>query len=115
MPTLARRLSCTSILFIFTVAMLPFQTSHSDDFTDIHENWQLKRLMHPTKNQLSRELHQQVFIYIGLMDKDVNRAMDLYFDRIESIMLANVIVTDDEGNPKLDPETGAVMTEEDGC
>jgi len=114
MPTLAR-LFCTHLLFVFTVTLLPLHTAHSDSFINIHNNWQLKRLLHPTKSQLLREAHQQVFVYIGLMDKDVNRALDQNFDRIESIMLANVIVTDEEGKPRRHPETGEVMTEEDGC
>lgn len=61
------------------------------------------------------EQHQRIFTYIGLTDKEVDQALDENFERIDSFMIANVIITDEKGEPKRHPKTGEVLTEEDGC
>ena len=54
-------------------------------------------------------------IYEGMKDREVEHAFDNHFDRIESMMFVNTVVTDENGEPLKDPETGRVMTEPDGC
>jgi hypothetical protein len=54
-------------------------------------------------------------IYDGLTDKQIAKAMDTQFDRIESMMFVRTIVTNDEGNAVRDSETGQVIVEDDGC
>ena len=37
------------------------------------------------------------------------------YDRIESMMFVNTVVTDDDGVPLTDPKTGEFLVENDGC
>jgi uncharacterized spore protein YtfJ len=54
-------------------------------------------------------------IYEGMKDREVEHAMDNHFNRIQGMMYINTVVTDDDGLPLKDPETGIVVTEHDGC
>jgi hypothetical protein len=54
-------------------------------------------------------------IYDGMRSADVEKALDEAFDRIDSMMFVNTVVTDTEGAPVHDPETGQLVVEEDGC
>jgi len=77
--------------------------------------WQIQRLFSPSKSDLASELHGQIVIYSGLLDTEVERAMDLFFDRIGAMMFIQTISTDASGKPKIDPESGEVEAEDDGC
>jgi hypothetical protein len=77
--------------------------------------WQQRRLEYPTKPELQWESKNRVMIYEGMKDREVEHAFDNHFDRIESMMFVNTVVTDENGEPLKDPETGRVMTEPDGC
>lgn len=78
--------------------------------------WQRKAVLAPSGSQLSSEKqYATVYIYQGMRDKTVNRAMDEQFDRLEYMMFVNTVVTDRQGKPKLDTTTGEVMTESDDC
>ena len=79
------------------------------------EDYQLRTLLQPDEAQLSRESRGSVYIYDGLTDKLVHQAMDEQPERIQSMMFVNTQITDAAGNPALDPETGGILTEDDGC
>lgn len=79
------------------------------------DDWQVERLLSPTEAQLARDAAQKVFIYDGLTDRLVERVMDEQFDRIQSMMFTRVVITDTQGEPVKDPESGEVVVEEDGC
>ena len=77
--------------------------------------WQQRRLEQPTEAELQWERSGRVMIYEGMTDREVERALDKHFKRVESMMFINTVITDDEGNPLKDPESGEVMIEDDGC
>ncbi len=79
------------------------------------DDWQIERLLSPTEAQRAQDAAQKVFIYDGLTDRTVERVMDEQFPRIQSMMFTRVVVTDTEGEPVKDPDTGEVVVEEDGC
>ncbi|HHO67436.1 MAG TPA: hypothetical protein ENK12_00260 [Gammaproteobacteria bacterium] len=99
-----------SLLLITSIAVA--QGVHAG--TDA-SSWQMKRLMQPSRNDLQREQQDRVVIYHGLTDKAVATAMSRHFDRIEHMMFTGTVVTDDNGDAALDPETGEEITEDDGC
>ncbi|UCE89119.1 MAG: hypothetical protein JSW10_12615 [Pseudomonadota bacterium] len=80
----------------------------------IHD-WQLKRLFQPTEAQLQTEDRGQVFIYDGLTDKQVARAVSEQHHRMHAMMFTGVVKTDDYGEPLRDPATGEIVVEPDGC
>ena len=77
--------------------------------------WQQRRLEQPTKAELQWERNGHVMIYEGMTDREVEHAMTVHFNRVQSMMFVNTVVTDDKGNPVKDPESGKVVTEKDGC
>lgn len=107
-----RRLFLTSFILLLAFS----QQVGADEFAvNYSKLWQLKRLFNPSPRQVKMEQHQRIFTYIGLTDKELDLAMDENFDRIESFMIANIVITDERGKPKHHPKTGEVMTEDDGC
>ena len=76
---------------------------------------ELRRLFEPTPAELKAERAGQIFIYEGLRDVDVDRAMNEQFERIESMMFIRIKVTDHKGEVRRNPETGSVIVQDDGC
>ena len=79
------------------------------------QSWQLSLLFNPGEHQYEMERRGRVFIYDGLRDSDIKRAFNEQYDRIESMMFVNTVVTDDDGVPLTDPKTGEFLVENDGC
>jgi hypothetical protein len=82
---------------------------------DLQQSWQLSLLFNPSEYQYELERRGRVFIYDGLRDTEIEQALDEQYDRIEGMMFINTIVTDDDGVPLTDPETGELLVENDGC
>jgi hypothetical protein len=89
--------------------------SHSALADDPQQSWQLSLLFNPGDHQYEMERSGRVFIYDGLRDTVIEQALDEQYDRIEGMMFVNTVVTDDDGVPLTDPETGEVLVENDGC
>jgi hypothetical protein len=89
--------------------------SHSILADDPQQSWQLSLLFNPGDHQHEMERSGRVFIYDGLRDTVIEQALDEQYDRIEGMMFVNTVVTDDDGVPLTDPETGEVLVENDGC
>jgi hypothetical protein len=82
--------------------------------TDVYEIEQ-RRLFEPTDSERAAEHQGRIYIYDGLSDRDIQRAMRHHFDRIENMMFIRTIKTDNEGQFKRDPDTGHVEIVDDGC
>lgn len=78
------------------------------------EDWQLQRLLHPTAQQRAHERQGHVFIYDGLSDKEVDHALDLGFDRIDSMMFVNVKKSKDNDSVSASDDED-VDTDDAGC
>jgi hypothetical protein len=78
-------------------------------------NWQLSLLFDPGEQQYDMERRGRVFIYDGLRDTEVERALDEQYDRVESMMFVNTVITDEDGLPLKDEDTGEMLVEDDGC
>ncbi|MDH5445929.1 MAG: hypothetical protein OEY52_10250 [Gammaproteobacteria bacterium] len=78
-------------------------------------NWQLKRLFRPSEQQLQAEQNGFIFIYDGIKSNDVEKVMQEQFHRLDSMMFTGIIITNEDGEPVIDPKTGLAMREDDGC
>lgn len=78
------------------------------------DSYQQNALFQPSNNQLVRESQGLVYIYDGLTDKTIDKAMDGQPDRIKSMMFVNTKLTDENGNLLRDAETGEIL-EDDDC
>ena len=82
------------------------------------KQWQMARLLNPTQVDQKAEENGRVMIFDRLTDREVARALDEQFDRLEHMMFTRTVVTDDSGQPRKDPHTGELVTEsvyDDGC
>jgi hypothetical protein len=70
------------------------------------EQWQQRRLLEPTPAEVAGEQSGRVFIYDGVRDATVDRAMDEEFDRIQSMMF----IRTKQSNPD-----GEVVDYDDDC
>lgn len=82
---------------------------------DPARSWQLSLLFNPGEQQYEMESRGRVFIYDGLRDSEVERALDEQYDRVESMMFVNTVITDEDGVPMRDEDTGEMLVEDDGC
>ena len=79
------------------------------------QQWLLRRLNDPTPRERVHEEKGNVYVYDGLTDRDVERAMNSHFDRIEYMMFVGTRRTmDRSGEPAVDPGSEA-ETESPGC
>jgi hypothetical protein len=82
--------------------------------TDVSEI-ERRRLFDPTLAELQAEAAGRVYIYEGLRDTDVERALDEEFKRVQNMMFIRVKPTDAAGKTRKDPTTGAAYVQDDGC
>lgn len=99
-----------SRIFLTSLCMLPLGLGASD-LSEIEK----RRLFEPTAAERAAERAGQIYIYDGLRDSTVQRAMDEAFDRIESMMFIRTEKTDESGEVVKDPETGVAVVQDDGC
>jgi hypothetical protein len=74
-----------------------------------------RRLFNPTEAELASEAAGRIYIYDGLTDVTVQRALNEEFARVEHMMFIRTKKTDEQGGVKRDTETGEVEYEDDGC
>lgn len=107
------------MLYLVTVVVLTIASTGDTEaatqsLADAAANWQLKHLFTPSEQAIQQE-QDSVFIYQGLTDREVNKALDQQFDRIQHMMFTSIVVTDANGEVLRDPETGKAVVEDDGC
>jgi hypothetical protein len=76
---------------------------------------ELRRLFSPTAAELAAEAAGRIYIYDGVRETDVERALEEAFERVDSMMFIRTKVTDDSGDVREDPETGIELVADDGC
>lgn len=97
------------LLFLTTIsASLPAASDAS-----AVQQMQQRRLFEPSESELRKESSGNVYIYDGLTDKTVQRALNEEFDRLGSMMFIRTVHTDDSGKPKRDSGTGEILQDHD--
>jgi hypothetical protein len=78
------------------------------------EQWQLRRLNQPSEHERAHEREGNVYIYDGLTDRDVDRALSAHFDRIEYMMFVGTRKTGPTDAPS-ETVASPAETESPGC
>jgi hypothetical protein len=94
-----------------TALLMLGENPRAEDVRDID----LRRLFEPTEAEREEEATGRIYIYDGLRDIDVERAMRDQYDRIENMMFIREKKTDGKGEVLKDPATGEDVVEDDGC
>ena len=68
------------------------------------QDWQERRLLAPSAAQQRMELLDRVYIYDGLHEDTVDRALDTQFDRVENMMFVGVRHTTEDGDEYADDD-----------
>jgi hypothetical protein len=76
---------------------------------------ELRRLFEPTPSELRTEKSGRIYIYDGLRENDVARAMQEQFDRVDSMMFIRVQPTPAARDPGQSGEPAPVYYQDDGC
>ncbi|NNF96577.1 MAG: hypothetical protein HKM94_06615 [Halobacteria archaeon] len=103
------------ILILLHTFFVPVQADEVDQVAMAIDNWQYNRLFNPSPVDREAESQGAVFIYDGLTDVTVKQALDQHFGRIQNMMFTRTVITDENGDPQLDPITGNELVEDDGC
>jgi hypothetical protein len=88
--------------------------AQSDDAQANLQQWQLRRLNQPSERELAQEQEGKVYVYDGLTDRQVDRALDANFPRIEHMMFIGTVKTDAKGEALKDDQ-GHAVAESPGC
>jgi hypothetical protein len=108
-----RTLFTTLVLSAVISGFSPATFAAEDD--DSMRAWQMSLLYEPSPAQRRVEDRGRVVIYDGLHSTDIDRAFEEQFERVENMMFVNTVITDSQGVPVTDPDTGEYLTEDDGC
>ena len=111
-----RFLSKPAITITFAISFFMAHSAYANESErniNIH-NIQAKRLMTPSSIQSKYEKKGKVYMYIGMKDKEVDRALDAEFDRIENFMFVSVVKTDKNAK-SLRNKSGELILESDDC
>ena len=68
------------------------------------QDWQQAMLHNPSAAQLEMERRGRVFIYDGLEDVEVDRAMDAQFGRVDNMMFIRTKKTTEGGEENTDDD-----------
>lgn len=99
------------LAILLGVSVTPYMAVAETDYRE----WQINTIHSPTPKQLALERRGRVTIYDGLRDSDVERALDAQFDRVENMMFIRTVITDGNGEPLRNEDTGEEVVEDDDC
>ena len=68
------------------------------------QDWQQRRLLHPSADERTREERGQVFIYDGLAEAQVDQAVNTQFERLENMMFIRVRRPQPDGEISIDDD-----------
>lgn len=68
------------------------------------QGWQERRLLAPSAAQQRMEQQDRVYIYDGLHEDTVDRALDTQFERVENMMFVGVRHTTEDGEEYADDD-----------
>ena len=103
-------LIATLLAAILAGLLLLERDAWAADLRDI----ELRRLFEPTPAELRAERSGRIYIYEGLLESDVARAMAEQFDRVDSMMFIRVQRPVQKAEPKS-KEPVKYYTQDDGC
>lgn len=109
-----KRVDTVWALVLVAVTFAPFLCAAGDAANEAALTYQERLLTSPTNTERhAEEAKMRVFIYDGVRDKVVSRAMDEQPDRIEHMMFVNTKVTDDEGKVQVGPDKRPLTEDSD--
>jgi hypothetical protein len=73
-------------LWFFVAMFVNFASANAADVRDI----EMRRLFQPTQNEIRSEAAGKIYIYDGMRESDIERAMDEEFDRVDNMMFIRV-------------------------
>ena len=88
-----------ALVFLSTMYVFP-DTGSASNFYQL----EYARLMQPAPEQLAREAGGHVAIYDGMMERDVDLALDRQFPRIESMMFVRTAYVSETGEISQDDD-----------
>jgi hypothetical protein len=109
-----RKQPTSTATLVTTTALSATLVSSMAVAADVSE-FEQRRLFSPTEAELASEAEGRIYIYDGLTDIDVQRALNDEFDRVENMMFIRTKKTDEAGEVKRDADTGEVEYDDDGC
>lgn len=74
--------------WVFLSSVLLTRTLLAEDAAEYvgSKEWQQRRLFAPTSSELQQEAAGRIFIYDGMTEADLDRALDDQFPRLDSMM-----------------------------
>ncbi len=108
------KMSAVMGLAVLAAVVSPVRAAAQDADQALHD-WQVRRLMQPLPQEVTKEKTGSVYIYDGLTDREVDAALNSQFNRIQHMMFVGTKKTDEQGQVKQDPATGQDMQESGGC
>ena len=72
--------------------------------TSLAQGWQERQLLAPSAAQQRMEQQDRVYIYDGLHEDTVDRALDTQFERVENMMFVGVRHTTADGEEYADDD-----------
>ena len=64
-------------------------------------DYQLRRLLAPTANERLAEARGKIYIYDGLTSRQIDRALNRHFERLDSMMFVRTVQVNADGSEQV--------------